>query len=157
MPPQGTTSLNNTGSSTASTGGSSGWMSHVLAFIRWKKAPRRKSKGHGREGKGAGAHDGGGATPGVTPSPGKGFSRKTRPLLPKQLPEFAGRKQVRSACGWHCSSLAGRISGVKGKSYSICNWVRILRLYRERLGKKVSAYPTVPPGELIVRRQDLYR
>eukprot|EP00903_Cladosiphon_okamuranus_P013203 g12315.t1 len=96
-PTTGTTSLNNTGSSTASTGGSTGWMSNVLAFIRWKKLPRRKgSKGQvSKEGKGGvGTRDGGGATPGVSPDPGKGFARKTRPLLPKQLPEFAGRKQL---------------------------------------------------------------
>lgn len=72
-----------------------------MAFIRWKKLPRRKnSKGQSREGKGGGGHDGGGATPGVSPTPGKRF-KKSRPLLGKQLPEFAGRKQVRvrSVCG----------------------------------------------------------
>lgn len=97
LPQQGTSSLNNTGSSTASTG-NQGWLSNVLAFIRWKKLPRRKnSKGQSREEKGGGGgHDDGGATPGVSPTPGKGFARKTRTLLPKQLPDFAGRKQVRS-------------------------------------------------------------
>lgn len=80
-------------------------MSHVLAFIRWKKLPRRKSKGQGGgEGKGGkGKGRNGGATPGVSPTPGGGLGRKAPALLPKQRPEFAGRKQV---------GMGGRISSV---------------------------------------------
>ncbi|CAN0192234.1 unnamed protein product [Pylaiella littoralis] len=93
---QGTTSLDNTGSSTASNGGRSmgqTWMANVLSFIRWKRIPgRSKSSGNGG-GKGGG-HDRGGATAGSSPVPGRWGSKGAPSLLPKQLPQFAGRKQL---------------------------------------------------------------
>ncbi|CBJ28610.1 conserved unknown protein [Ectocarpus siliculosus] len=87
-----TSSLNNTGSSTASTGSTRGrgWLSNVMTFIRWKKVPNSDRK---RASRGGGGEEGG--TPGLSPTPGKGgLGKKRRSLLPKQLPEFAGRKQL---------------------------------------------------------------
>ncbi|CAN0014851.1 unnamed protein product [Ectocarpus sp. 12 AP-2014] len=87
-----TSSLNNTGSSTASTGSTRGrgWLSNVMAFIRWNKVPNSDRK---RASRGGGGKEGG--TPGLSPTPGKGgHGKKRRSLLPKQLPEFAGRKQL---------------------------------------------------------------
>lgn len=103
-------------------------MSNVMAFIRWKKISTKPPKKNGREGKaggaGGGASGGGddGTTPRATPTPGGGggrgvFGRKTRPLLPKQLPEFAGRKQVFAwylcCCSW-CSCRKKRDLSVVG-------------------------------------------
>lgn len=75
-------------------------MANVMTFIRWKRLPgRKKSNGGGGSSQSGGdgkqqrgGRDGGGATAGSSPVPGRGG--KAASLLPKQLPQFAGRKQV---------------------------------------------------------------
>ena len=81
--------------STTSTGAptttqSRSWIQNVLAFIRWKG--RGKANRGGTRKKDAAAGNGTGCTPFASPTPGS--HRKSRALLPPQLPMFAGRKQV---------------------------------------------------------------
>ncbi|CAM9859051.1 unnamed protein product, partial [Laminaria digitata] len=82
-------SSNITGAPTTTTQSHTSWIQNVLAFIRWKG--RGKKNRASRRNEGAGGNENG-CTPFASPTPGS--HRKSRALLPPQLPMFVGRKQL---------------------------------------------------------------
>eukprot|EP00904_Undaria_pinnatifida_P000464 jgi/Undpi1/10418/HiC_scaffold_29.g12868.m1 len=68
------------------------WIQTVLAFIRWKGRGKKKRSAGRNEAGGGGKNKESGCTPFTSPTPGS--HRKSRALLPPQLPMFAGRKQL---------------------------------------------------------------